>query len=397
MNTLPDRLLIVDDEAPLCSFLEKVGAQLGFETKSLTDASRVVATLREYRPSVVIVDLKMPHHDGVTVLQEMRDARCTAQIIVISGLDQRVLHTAAKLGRSHGLRMLGALQKPIRGADLKALLQQGLGARREFTRSDLERAMQNNELVVHYQPKIVRNDEGLWIIGGAEALVRWQHPTQGLLLPESFVGVAEQSDLIATLTDYVLHTCIHQLAGWLARGLKLTLAVNMSARLIEDLRFPGRMRGVLREYAVPGSSLILELTESAAMADPAKAMDVFLRLRVSDISLAIDDFGTGFSSLKQLYQLPFDQLKIDRTFIHELPGDDEARAIVRATVDMAHALGMSVCAEGVETRAALEYLESVGCDQAQGFLISRPVPAVEFEHLVGPWSAQTLRRVASRP
>jgi EAL domain-containing protein (putative c-di-GMP-specific phosphodiesterase class I) len=149
------------------------------------------------------------------------------------------------------------------------------------------------------------------------------------------------------------------------------------------------------EHDVPGSRLTLELTESAAMADPTKAMDIFLRLRVADLGLAIDDFGTGFSSLKQLYELPFDELKIDRAFVQDLPGDDEARAIVRATIDMGHALGMRVCAEGVETVGALEYLESINCDRAQGVLIGRPASASELERLVGPWRPPRLQRAMS--
>jgi EAL domain-containing protein (putative c-di-GMP-specific phosphodiesterase class I) len=130
----------------------------------------------------------------------------------------------------------------------------------------------------------------------------------------------------------------------------------------------------------------IELTESTAMADATKAMDIFLRLCVNDISLSIDDFGTGFSSLQQLYQLPFDELKIDRMFVRGLPDDEEARAIVRATVDMAHALNMKVCAEGVETRQALDYLESVNCDRAQGYLISPAVAAEKFETFLGTWN-----------
>jgi EAL domain-containing protein (putative c-di-GMP-specific phosphodiesterase class I) len=306
-------------------------------------------------------------------------------------MDQRVLSTAEKLGRSHGLKMLGVLQKPIKLAELQLFLRNAMGAQKHFTREELEAAITNAELVVHYQPKIARN-EGTWSIDGAEALVRWQHPSYGLVMPGEFLALAEESDLTGALTDHVLQTCIHQVSTWIRRGLHLNVAVNLSASLIRDLQFPDRLRQLLKEHDVPGSKLTLELTESAAMADPTKAMDIFLRLRMIDIGLSIDDFGTGFSSLQQLYQLPFGELKIDRTFIRELPGDDEARAIVRATIDMAHALNMTVCAEGVETRGALEYLESVNCDRAQGFLISPAVSAAEFEQLVGPWSAQTLRR-----
>jgi EAL domain-containing protein (putative c-di-GMP-specific phosphodiesterase class I) len=193
---------------------------------------------------------------------------------------------------------------------------------------------------------------------------------------------------MAELTDFVVESTIQRLAEWQGRNLDVRVAVNLSASLIDDLTFPERMAALLQKYAVTGRVLGIELTESTAMADATKAMDIFLRLCVNDISLSIDDFGTGFSSLQQLYQLPFDELKIDRMFVNGLPDDDEARAIVRATVDMAHALNIKVCAEGVETLAALGYLESVDCDRVQGFLISRAVPAAEFEGFLGNWNGQ---------
>lgn len=388
------RLLIMDDEPKVCAFIEKAARPLGFEIKSITDPTRFMDILKQFLPSVIITDLRMPGCDGVQLLQGMKDLGCQAQIIVISGMDQRVLSTAEKLGKSHGLEMLGVLQKPIKLAELQLFLRNAMGAPRQFTHEELEAAIASAELVVHYQPKIARS-EGTWSIGGAEALVRWQHPSHGLVMPGEFLALAEESDLIGPLTDYVLQTSIHQISSWTKRGLDLSVAVNLSARLVGDLEFPDRLRQLLEEHEVPGSKLTLELTESAAMADPIKAMDIFLRLRMSDVGLSIDDFGTGFSSLQQLYELPFGELKIDRRFVQELPGDDEARAIVRATVDLAHALNMTVCAEGVETRGALEYLESINCDQAQGFLISRAVSAAEFEQSIGPWSAQTLRRAVN--
>lgn len=386
------RLLIVDDEPRFCAFVEKAAARVGFDAKSLTDPSQFVRTFKDYSPSALVVDLKMPGFDGVQLLQRMKDEGCDARIILVSGMDQRVLSTAEKLGRSHGLNIVGVLQKPVKLAELQALLRSALNVPRRFTPDELQQAIETGELIVHYQPKIEREDDR-WLVNGAEALVRWRHETAGLMMPGEFIQLAEEYELISPLTDYVLQTCIQQVSAWSKRELDCRLAVNLSARSIEDLEFPDRLKRFMDEHDVPGSRLTLELTESAAMADPAKAMDIFLRLRVADIGLAIDDFGTGFSSLKQLYELPFDELKIDRAFVRDLPGDDEARAIVRATVDMGHALGMRVCAEGVETVGALEYLESINCDRAQGFLIGRPGSASELERLVGPWSVPSLQRV----
>lgn len=387
MKVHANRLLVVDDEPAICALIKRVAEPLGFIVRSLTEPDLFLETLADFQPSLLILDLKMPGCDGVQLLQQLKDDKCEAQIIVISGMDQRVLNTAEKLGRSQGLRMAGVLHKPLKRVALELKLSDVLSDAKVFSRETLRSAISSQEMVVHFQPKASRTDDG-WIIDGGEALVRWMHPEQGLLLPGRFLSFVEEYGLIRELTDHVLETSIKQIAKWQERHHQLSIAVNLSASLVDDLAFPERMTRLLRNHDVPGSMLGIELTESTAMADATKAMDIFLRLCVNDISLSIDDFGTGFSSLQQLYQLPFDELKIDRMFVRGLPDDEEARAIVRATVDMAHALNIKVCAEGVETRAALEYLESVQCDRVQGYLLSPAVPAAEFEGFLGKWNGE---------
>jgi EAL domain-containing protein (putative c-di-GMP-specific phosphodiesterase class I) len=386
MKLTQNRLLVVDDEPAICKAIARIAEPLGFAVRSLNRSAEVPAVLAEYLPSLVILDLKMPDCDGVQLLQQLRESQCDARVIVISGMDQRKLNTAEKLGQSLGLNMIGVLHKPIRRDDLERQLSVVLRDTNSVNVQDLRSAIVEQQLVVQYQPKIERNGSG-WTIGGAEALVRWMHPEHGLLLPGKFLPYIEEYGLMDSMTDLVLEKSVSQLAEWIGRGLTLKLAVNFAADVIDDVKFPERIAELLRKHDVPGHHLIIELTESAAMSDAVKAMDIFLRLCVNDINLSIDDFGTGFSSLQQLYQLPFDELKIDRMFVTGLPDDDEARTIVRATVEMAHALNIKVCAEGVETDAALKYLESVNCDRAQGFLISKALAAEEFERFVGEWNA----------
>lgn len=385
MKEPKNRLLVVDDEPAICKIIERVAAPLGYAVRTLNHSASFQQTLRDFQPSLLILDLKMPDADGVQLLQQLRDGQSDAQIIVISGMDQRVLNTAEKLGRSQGLKMAGVLQKPLQRAELERHLSRAMNASRVHTREDLERALVEQEYVVYYQPKVSLHG-GRWKIDGAEALIRWNHPTHGLLPPGEFLPLIENHGLIDKLTTYVFRSALQQVAIWKENGLVLRVAVNLSASLINDLGFPDQVAALLNEYKVLGNLLTLELTESTAMADATKAMDIFLRLCVNDIDLSIDDFGTGFSSLQQLYQLPFGELKIDRMFVGGLPDDDEARAIIRATVDMAHALNIKVCAEGVESQAALDYLESVGCDRAQGYLISPAVPVAEFEQVFSDWN-----------
>lgn len=374
------RMLIVDDEPQICALLERAARPLGFDTRSLSTPEEFVDHLESFRPLVVILDLMMPGCDGVELLRKMKEADCGAYIIVVSGMDHRALSVAQNLGRSHGLNMLGVLQKPIKLDSLKEQLRNVVGVAKAFTVKDLKKALSKAELVIHFQPQVTCAT-GICTVDGAEALVRWQHPEFGLLLPGDFLPVIEENELTVQLTDYVLEAAIRQAAEWHGRGLELGVSVNMSARFFQDLSFPDRMKRLLEHYDVPGEKLTLELTESAAMSDPPSVMDIFLRLRMNGVRLSIDDFGTGYSSLKQLYQLPFDELKIDRTFVSGLPGDDEAQTIVRATIGMAHAMNLTVCAEGVETQAAFEFLAAQECDRAQGFLISPATTATEIEAL----------------
>lgn len=391
MDFSNNSVLVLDDDPQVCSLLGKVATLLGFDVRALTDSADFTAVVEDFSPSVIIMDLKMPGVDGVQLLQSIKECACQASIIVVSGMDRRTLQTAAKLGRSYGLDIIGTMQKPLKVAELRALLRSTMANPSRVRTQEIRDALERTEFVVYYQPKI-RRLNGEWVIDGAEALVRWQHRSLGLLMPAEFLQTAEEGGVISQLTDYVLDAGIRQISTWAKLGIDLGVAINLSARILDDLEFPDRCRVLLADHGVHGSKLTLELTESAAMSDPTMAMDVFLRLRMCDVGLSIDDFGTGFSSLQQLYQLPFDELKIDKAFTLGLPGDDEARTIVRAIVEMAHALDMRVCAEGVETRAALDYLETLECDQAQGFLISPAVPAKEFEALVGPWGSRVLQQ-----
>ncbi len=384
------RLLVVDDEPAICTIISRIAEPLGFQVKSLNESSGFMQALKEFRPTLVILDLKIPGVDGVQLLHQLKEWHSDAQVVVISGMDQRVLNTAEKLGRSQGLQMLGVLQKPLQRQELERRLQESLAASltRAYSRAELVQALGARQFVVQYQPKIERKSHG-WRVTGVEALVHWRHPQQGLLPPGKFLALMEEYRLIGELTDFVLDSAIRQAAAWQRAGLPLKVAVNLSASLVQDQEFSNRLTELLQQHGVPGSLLTIELTESTAMRDPARAMDTFLRLCVNEISLSIDDFGTGFSSLQQLYQLPFDELKIDRMFIGGLPSDEEARAIVRATVEMAHALQITVCADGVETREALDYLESVNCDRAQGCLIGAAVSADEIEPIVRNWGSSS--------
>jgi diguanylate cyclase (GGDEF)-like protein len=236
--------------------------------------------------------------------------------------------------------------------------------------AELAAAIEAGQMVLHYQPKLQL--EGGRIIG-VEALVRWRHPERGLLGPGEFVPVAEQSDLILTLTDHVLDRALHDHRNWTKGGPELSVAVNLGVRslLVHDL--PDRISAALTKHGTDPGDLILEITESAFITDISRAMNVLGRLRELGVRISIDDFGTGYSSMTYLQALPADELKIDRGFVGSLKGD-RSEAIVRATLQLGHSLGLWVTAEGVEDEETLTQLRQIGCDVAQGYHICRPVP-----------------------
>jgi diguanylate cyclase (GGDEF)-like protein len=239
---------------------------------------------------------------------------------------------------------------------------------------DLRRGIRDGELRVRYQPKAALVDGRVL---GVEALVRWEHPQRGLLPPSEFIGLAEATGLIRPLTDVVLTQALEDCRHWRAEGVALTVAVNLSARVLLDAGLPDRIAARLADFGLPADCLELEVTESAAMQDPGQALDVLQRLRGLGVTLSVDDYGTGHASLSYLSRLPVSTLKIDRSFVSTMELDGTDQVIVRSTIELAHALGLRVVAEGVETRATWERLVALGCDEAQGFWLGRPGPAEE--------------------
>ncbi len=250
--------------------------------------------------------------------------------------------------------------------------------------SELHAAISGNALDLYYQPKIAPQSGA---IVGVEALLRWQHPQRGLVPIDAIIAVAEETGMIRPLTLWVLNAALRQCAAWRRAGIRLTVAVNLSMWNLQDPALYQQIEGCLRTWNVPPSSLALEITESAMMADPARALDILLQLDTLGVGLAIDDYGIGFSSLAYLKSLPLDELKIDKSFIMDMIHDENDSVIVHSTINLAHNLGLKVVAEGVENKDIYELLGVLGCDVVQGHYIGRPMPAGELERWLteSPW------------
>lgn len=383
-----DRLLVIDDQQELCEFIAEVAKRLGFAAQAVSEPAAFRRAYLEFDPTVIVLDLQMNGMDGIELLRFLGSQGARAQVLVASGMDQRVLATADQVGRSHGLSMLGALQKPIMLADLEAVLRRAMHRTVALTQADLERALERNEIAVYYQPKARRLGDGRWRIEGVEALARWKHPRHGFVPPPEFIALAETSGLIRRLTERVLEFSLRQTGEWHAAGLPLTVAVNLSPILLNDRNFPDQAQEVAGKCGVDPHRVIFEVTESAAMSDPERTMDVLTRLRVKNFGLSIDDFGTGYSSLKQLYLMPFSELKIDISFVRDVCRRDEARVMVEAMILLAHKLGLTSCAEGVEGEAVLKFLDTVDCDAAQGYLIGRPAAGQDIAKMIEEWNTK---------
>jgi EAL domain-containing protein (putative c-di-GMP-specific phosphodiesterase class I)/CheY-like chemotaxis protein len=383
------KLLVVDDEVDFAEFVADVAENMDFNVIS-TDDPTEVETLFLQDLNIIVLDLFMPHIDGIELLRLLSKSKSSASIVLMSGKDKGVLNSAQKIAEEQEITVLGVLQKPFFARQLEVVLAKyvdGSSKRKQGSfllpsAPEISLAIENKELFLVYQPQI--NITNRKVIG-VEALVRWKHSERGLIPPGIFIPIAEDHDLIKDISTFVTKTSIRQQAEWLKNGIDLRMSINMSPKILTDLDMPEKLSSCVKEMGANIKNIVIEVTETALMSDVVRYMDILARLKMKGFNLSIDDFGTGYSSLQQLIRAPFNELKIDQAFIKNLDTDEECKTITEISIMLAHKLGMTVVAEGIETESVWNILRQLKCDEGQGYWMAKPMLPEEIEAWKENW------------
>jgi EAL domain-containing protein (putative c-di-GMP-specific phosphodiesterase class I)/FixJ family two-component response regulator len=377
-------ILILDDDAAVGQTIQWIAESLGFEAEFVTRPEEFFQRLEQKSPDIITIDLVMPKLDGVEIMRLLAERKCRAKIVISSGMGSRVLEAAQRSALEQGLSILGVISKPISKEALRLMVDEGSecdqppsvetpsASRDEFevTALDLQNAIDRHEFVMAYQPKIECRSGAT---AGFEALVRWKHPDRGIVMPDDFIPFAENTGLIDALSGQIFEQSLE----WFSQSFPQSypkLSLNISAKGLVAIQMADHLSALCRRFQIDPERIVLELTETSAMVDPVLSLDLLIRMRVKGFQLSIDDFGTGFSSMVQLVRLPFSEIKVDKSFVMQTQNSSVSRSVIKSIIELGHSLGLLVTAEGVEDLKTLDYLNSLGCDLAQGYFIARPMP-----------------------
>jgi EAL domain-containing protein (putative c-di-GMP-specific phosphodiesterase class I)/ActR/RegA family two-component response regulator len=375
--------LLVDDDAVFLAFGEDMLLAAGCASvETAEDGLAVLAKLNAgSKPDLIVCDLNMPTHDGVDLIRALAERRYPGKVLIVSGEPNSVIDAVAKLARMQGLRVIGSIKKPLTPLALIAALAGGERGQKPPTQplsaspSLLDAAIERGALHPFFQPKVSMFDGR---VTGAEALARIATSPSEFANPVPYVQLAERNNRIDDLTIAMARVVSKHARTFLVGGRPLSFAINISPVSLKRLDFPDLLKDAIDAAGVPTSRVTLEITETSLLEYEADALDVLSRMRLKGFGLSVDDFGTGYSNIDRLRMFPFTELKIDQSFTRNALTDAFARACVETSVRLAKELGLKVVAEGVETHEMWDLLADLGVDEAQGYLIARPMPAGDF-------------------
>jgi EAL domain-containing protein (putative c-di-GMP-specific phosphodiesterase class I)/FixJ family two-component response regulator len=375
------RVLVIDDQAHVRNWVRMVLQTMGItEVTEAADGRDALAAVTQPGGwfDLILCDLRMPERDGIETIRAFAALGLESALAIMSIEEERMIEAAGMLAEMQGLRIVGTIQKPLTAEKLQPILKRMRevpGEQKDDAATapgrDFANAFARAELLFLYQPKIwMRSGE----FAGVEALVRWKHPELGLFQPASFVPAMDGHDQYgAALIDFSLKEAIACAGRWHQAGRELRVAINLSVRAFDRLDLPERIESVALEAHVLPECITLEVTETQVARDATKMIDVATRLRLKGFRLSIDDFGTGQSGLSKLQKLPFNELKIDRSFVHGCSTSATRRSVVEASLSLARSLKMTSVAEGVQQRPDWDLLYELGCDVMQGYFVGRPM------------------------
>jgi EAL domain-containing protein (putative c-di-GMP-specific phosphodiesterase class I)/FixJ family two-component response regulator len=393
MDDLKIKILVLDDEPFMLKLLEHILVDLGYSPVFTCDNGQTALELiagSVEPPNLILLDINMPQMDGLAFVRHLVELHFSGSVILVSGEDERMQQAAEKLARAHKISVLGHLHKPVTPADLGDLIgkwkiqspHEQRAEKQVYGADEVRAAISGGELVNYYQPKVVTSTGRVM---GVETLVRWRHPSDGLVYPDQFIGVAEAHGLIDDLTKVVLAGAFAQSKLWQESGLMLQMSVNLSMANLAALDFVDMVVGMSTQSGVAPQMMMLEVTETRLMSDIRIPLEILTRLRLKRFRLSIDDFGIGNSSLAQLRDIPFDELKIDQSFVHGACCNEKLWAMFDSCLSLAKQLGLEVVAEGVEDQADWDFVRNRGCDIAQGYFIAKPMPGAELPEWIRAW------------
>ncbi|MCE2571023.1 EAL domain-containing response regulator [Motilimonas eburnea] len=380
------RILVVDDDPFILKTLERTLLKAGVSKLICTDISSHALKYLSSRlepVDILITDLNMPDIDGIELIRYVSELSHPVALVLISGEDERILATAESIAKERSVNVLGALQKPINAPLLLEMLSSpelvNNVRSRDVLSSDLanelRQAIKAKHIVPFYQPQVCAHSLN---VVGIEALARWHHPERGLIPPNWFIPLAEKLALINELTELIYQQAIADLATLHQQGWRIQLSVNFSAQCLAWLDVPERLQQALTSHKILPKYLTVEVTESLLSQDLATSLDILTRLRLKGLGLSIDDFGTGFSTMEQLKRIPFNELKVDQSFVHGATHNHVSGAILESSLNLAQKLDITTVAEGVEDQADLDFVKQLGCQRLQGYLFAKPMPMDEL-------------------
>lgn len=373
------RLAILSLDYDAVNTISNIAASMGYAVSHFKNTIDFYTIFDSLKPTLLIIDLSFGETDGVQLLSHLSSIHCHAPIILIGKYDLNILHSAMSIGLQKKLLVIDIHNLPIIKDQLLKSFQI-LDTRLDFIDSSkIAHAMESKQFTLHYQPKIAIKSGKLI---GIESLIRWQPPNTTILSPDSFIIVAEKSGLIVPMTYWIIKQSLEEYRLLKLDEKQIIISINLSRVSLTDPILPDEIVRIAREYNIDPQYICFEITESATREQPELVLEILTRLRIFGFKISIDDFGTGYSSLFELKRLPFTELKIDKSFIFNLENNSLNQSIVKSIAYLSHNLNMTLVAEGVESKKCFNLLKQYKCDIAQGFLISKALPAGGFEEFM---------------